>query len=150
MVESANHIPAPMEKDIAGPLSRLGGLCHEAPALPVARSTRPSATDQSTTLRVDSSSTSDSRLRGARPSPDGRFCNGNTTPSRLSRCGRKRRVPERAFFVRRPSARCEAIQHEAPGCFTRRAPSGVTPRTSAARRPCPAPRPRSISVRRRG
>src|SRR5882672_5133614 len=43
---------------------------------------------------------------------------------------RKRRVPERAFFVRRPSARCEAIQHEAQGCFTRLAPSGVTPRTS--------------------
>src|SRR5882672_5133616 len=46
------------------------GLCHEAPALPVARPTRSSATDQSTTLWVDSSSTSDSRLRGARPSPD--------------------------------------------------------------------------------
>ena len=42
-----------------------GDLCHEAPTRTVTRISRSSATDQSTTLRVDSSSTDDSRLRGA-------------------------------------------------------------------------------------
>jgi hypothetical protein len=53
-----------------GSLSHQSGLCHEAPALPVTRLSRSSATDQSTTLWVESSSTDGSRLQGARPKPD--------------------------------------------------------------------------------
>ena len=44
-----------------------GDLCHEAPALPVARPSRSSATRSIDNSRVDSSSTDDSRLRGALP-----------------------------------------------------------------------------------
>ena len=51
----------------AGLLNRLSGLCHEAPALPVTRPNRSSATRSNpTTLGLDPSSTSDPRLRGAR------------------------------------------------------------------------------------
>jgi hypothetical protein len=44
-----------------------GDLCHEAPTLPVTRRDARQLADQSTTLWVGSPSTSDSRLRGARP-----------------------------------------------------------------------------------
>ena len=44
-----------------------GDLCHEAPALPVTQPGARQLPDQSTILRVESSSTDVSRLRGARP-----------------------------------------------------------------------------------
>jgi hypothetical protein len=47
-----------------------GNLCHEAPALAVARTAARQLPDQSTTLWVESSSTSDARLRGALPIDD--------------------------------------------------------------------------------
>ena len=49
-----------------------GGLCHEAPAQSVARPNRSSLPEQSTTLRVEPSSTGDTRRRGARRVEDGR------------------------------------------------------------------------------
>jgi hypothetical protein len=57
-----------------------GDLCHEAPALPVTRPSRSSATRSIDNSLVDSSSTSDSRLRGALPTGDISF--GTPRPSR--------------------------------------------------------------------
>ena len=44
-----------------------GDLCHEAPTMQLPAQAARQLPDQSITLRVDSSSTDDSRLRGALP-----------------------------------------------------------------------------------
>jgi hypothetical protein len=54
-----------------------GDLCHEAPALRLPARAARQLPDQSTTLRVESSSTDDSRLRGALPIADS--CTAATT-----------------------------------------------------------------------
>ena len=54
----------------AGQPAATGDLCHEAPTPAVTAQAARQLPDQSTTLRVDSSSTDDSRLRGALPLAD--------------------------------------------------------------------------------
>ena len=78
----------------AGLLSRLKRLCDEAPALPVTRPSRSSATRSIDNSLVESSSTDDLRLRGALPQPDTR-CAGARVIRPLPQIRGRARAPAR-------------------------------------------------------